>query len=91
MQKIKSGLQPSHMDNKWIIYFEDPWLFFHRTLTGNCIFKIHIICKDFNCEIDSINVNGDPEQYKISDDEKVEDFLEIFKYFIEAKLGGSYG
>ena len=46
LKKVKEGSQPNHMDDKWVIYFEEPWLYFHRFLTGHCIYKIHINCQN---------------------------------------------
>ena len=33
-ERIKRGCIPEQMENKWFIYFEEPWLFFHRSLDG---------------------------------------------------------
>ena len=86
MVKVKDGKEPEHMDSKWIIYFEDPWLYFHRFLTGICMYKVHIIWIDSNYEIDKILINGDPELYKINDENAEELFLEIFNLLLESKI-----
>jgi hypothetical protein len=39
-EKIKIGLIPQQMEDKWFIYFEEPWLYLHRSWSGNCIFKV---------------------------------------------------
>ena len=32
--KLFRGLIPRQMEDKWFIYFENDWLFFHRSWTG---------------------------------------------------------
>lgn len=86
MQKVKKGKEPNHMDDKWIVYFKDSWLYFHRFLTGNCIYKVHIICKEFNCEINNLLVNGDADQYDFDELNEVAFFEELFDVFISSKI-----
>src|SRR5262249_61512865 len=35
--RLRAGLVPQEMEDRWFIYFEDPWLFLHRSWTGFCI------------------------------------------------------
>ena len=37
---IKRGLIPEGMKDKWFIFFEEPWLYFHGGWTGASIFGI---------------------------------------------------
>ncbi len=37
---MKLGLLPEAMEDKWFIYFEHPILFFHRSWTGDLIYRI---------------------------------------------------
>ena len=39
-ERMKRGLIPKQMEDKWFIYFEEPWFFFHRSWTGPCIYAI---------------------------------------------------
>jgi hypothetical protein len=86
LTKIKEGSQPNHMDDKWVIYFEDPWLYFHRFLTGICFYKVRITCRESNCEIDKVMINGDPELYNFHKQDGMELFLEIFDLFLQGKI-----
>ncbi|MGB6299866.1 MAG: hypothetical protein WBF90_27350 [Rivularia sp. (in: cyanobacteria)] len=36
------GLIPKRMEDKWFIYLEDNWLYFHRSWSGFCIFKVRL-------------------------------------------------
>lgn len=38
--RLKEGLVPKEMEDKWFIYYEDPHLFFHRSWTGQPVYRI---------------------------------------------------
>jgi hypothetical protein len=38
--QMKRGLIPRQMEDKWFIYFEESWIYFHRSWTGACIYGI---------------------------------------------------
>ncbi|MEO1764928.1 MAG: hypothetical protein AAFR83_23925, partial [Cyanobacteria bacterium J06629_18] len=56
------GLIPVSMDDKWFIYLEDDWLYFHRSWTGFCIFKVRLEKFEDGYQIAEAWVNDDPEQ-----------------------------
>jgi hypothetical protein len=37
--KLRMGLIPQQMEDKWFIYYEKDWLYFHRSWTGDGIYK----------------------------------------------------
>jgi ADP-ribosyl-[dinitrogen reductase] hydrolase len=37
--KMKNGLIPEEMEDKWFIYYEKGFLHFHRSWTGHGLFK----------------------------------------------------
>ena len=39
---MMNGHKPKSMDDKWFIYYEAPWLYFHRSWTGHCIYKLKL-------------------------------------------------
>src|SRR5665648_70840 len=41
--KLTSGLIPHVMEDKWFIFYENDWLFFHRSWTGFGLFKAQLI------------------------------------------------
>jgi len=41
--KLQNGLIPEQMEDKWFIYFDDNWIYFHRSWTGNGIYRTQII------------------------------------------------
>lgn len=38
--RLKAGLIPRIMEDKWFIYYEEPHLFFHRSWTGQPIYRL---------------------------------------------------
>ncbi len=40
IERISKGLIPQEMEDKWFIYFEEPYLFLHRSWTGQPVFKL---------------------------------------------------
>ncbi len=57
------GLIPKEMEDKWFIYLEDNWLYFHRSWTGFCIYQLHLEKIDDNYKVASAWVNRDSKQY----------------------------
>ncbi len=44
-ETIKLGLLPEAMEDKWFIYFEPPTLYFHRSWTGDLIYRVTLDCE----------------------------------------------
>lgn len=38
--RIKRGVIPEEMEDKWFIFFEEPWLYFHRSWTGEGVYGV---------------------------------------------------
>lgn len=38
--RLRKGLVPSAMEDKWFVYYEAPYLFFHRSWTGQPVYRI---------------------------------------------------
>ncbi len=67
--QIRMGLIPEQMEDKWFIYWEDDALYFHRSWTGHCIYVVHFAHDADNWRMVQAEVNRDPEQYRMFDDE----------------------
>ncbi len=66
--QIQLGLIPQQMEDKWFIYWEEPWLRFHRSWTGLCIYEVRLEEADGVCSVTEAWANRDPEQYTETDD-----------------------
>ena len=87
-EKIKLGLIPDSMDDKWFDYFEGGWIYLHRSWTGNLIYKAEIhstsqgnyLIKDFWAE-------RDKERWKTeSSEEIIQSFKSHISYLITRSI-----
>lgn len=79
--KIQAGHLPESMEDKWFIFYQDNWLYFHRSWTGHCIYKVKLKITDEGADIDEAWVTRDSEQYRnnvIAEDINI--LLSLIKY-----------
>jgi hypothetical protein len=62
-EQIKLGYIPKDADDKWFIFFEDDWLYFHRSLTGICIYGVQLSSLSSGVRITSAWATRDREVY----------------------------
>ena len=73
--KIKNGLIPEEMEDKWFIFYENNWLYFHRSWTGYGIYKAEIIEKNSSYYINEFFVERNKEKYRCeNENEDIENF-----------------
>jgi hypothetical protein len=77
------GLVPQDMEDKWFIYFEGPWLLFHRSWTGACIYGLHLERSPGGSRVVDSWVSRAPAQYKGND---VEYDRKLLRFLIDALL-----
>jgi hypothetical protein len=63
--KIKNGFVPQSMDDRWFIFFENGWLYFHRSWTGYCIFQVRFRAHGPGYQVAKSWINQNPRQYRI--------------------------
>ena len=63
--KLTRGFIPQQMEDKWFIYYDEGWLYFHRSWTGFGIYKAQIfkehygyLIKDFWAERNFVKYQG---------------------------------
>jgi 8-oxo-dGTP diphosphatase len=66
--RIKEGFIPESMDDKWFVFFEEPWLYLHRSWTGFCIYQVRFERAGEDVRVAEVLANRDPEQYRETDD-----------------------
>jgi hypothetical protein len=62
--RISEGFIPRQMENHWFVYFDEPWLYLHRSWTGFCIFKARFEHTGDKHVLAEVWVNRDDSQYK---------------------------
>jgi hypothetical protein len=85
-EKLSFGLMPMSMDEKWYMFLEDDWLYFHRSWTGKCIYQLMFEKKGSDYLIKKALVNRDETQYKETDLEHDE---RLIMFIIENLLLGN--
>jgi hypothetical protein len=83
MKRIRRGVVPQQMEDKWFIYWKDDSLFFHRSWTGFCIYVVGFAAEDDSYRMIEADVNQDPEQYKETSDEKD---AEMISYLVDVLM-----
>ena len=66
------------MEDKWFVYFEDGWLYLHRSWTGSLIYWLRLDGCPAGVRVVESWVNRDSEQYRETDtayDRLMLDFL----------------
>ena len=66
---LSVGLIPSEMEDKWFIFAEGDELFFHRSWTGFCIYRLRVQRQERGYSVAEAWVNRDQSQYRSTDDE----------------------
>jgi len=41
-ERMRLGHIPQDMADKWFVFFEEGWLYFHRSWTGLCIYAVRL-------------------------------------------------
>ena len=66
--KLKKGLIPCQMEDKWFIFCENDWLFFHRSWTGLGILKSQLIKDQEGYSVNEFWAERNHEKYSNEDD-----------------------
>lgn len=84
--KLSKGLVPQPMEDKWFVYYENEWLYFHRSRTGYGIYKAKLNKETDGYSITEFWTERNHEKYKNNDDDTD---VGIFKFLIAGALLGS--
>jgi len=87
MQKIRVGLIPEQMEDKWFAFYEDDTLFLHRSWTGLCVYQARFSPQGDDYALVGARVNRNPEQYKSEDDAHD---ARLLLYLIDVLLLGQF-
>src|ERR1700722_2599904 len=64
LERMKRGLIPQQMEDKWFIYFDEPWLYFHRSWTGARIYAVRFESSAAGASAVESWVSRDSTQYR---------------------------
>jgi hypothetical protein len=66
-ERLKVGHIPEEMEDKWFTFFEQPWLYLHRSWTGYCVYQVRFEQIGGGSRVAEVLVSRDPEQYRETD------------------------
>ena len=67
-QRLRAGLWPESMDDKWIVFLGDSALDLWRSWTGYCIYRLPAHPAGDGVAVGPMLVNGDSQQYRRTGD-----------------------
>src|ERR1700692_4550307 len=80
-ERIKQGYIPEDMDDRWFLFYEDGWLYIHRSWTGFCIYQLRFEQEGNVAVVREALVTRDPEQYRLSDIEKEQILIRTILFY----------
>lgn len=66
-ERIREGSVPQEMEDKWFAFYEEPWLYLHRSWTGFGIYQVRFEPAGDGARVAEVLVSRDPEQYTGTD------------------------
>jgi len=82
-ERMRLGHIPEDMDDKWFVFFEDGWLYFHRSWTGACIYALWLDGSPNGVRVVDGWVSRDADQYTSID---IESDRRIVQQLIQSRL-----
>ncbi len=63
-ERLRRGLVPQQMEDKWFAFYEAPWLFLHRSWTGLCIYGVELREEGDGAVVVGAWANRAPDEYR---------------------------
>lgn len=79
--RVKRGNIPQEMEDKWFIFHEDGWVYFHRSWTGFCIYQVRFEQIDDAVVAKESWVTRDLGQYRNTDLDEDRQQLQILFFY----------
>ncbi|MCQ2480294.1 MAG: hypothetical protein MJ120_06585 [Clostridia bacterium] len=78
--RLKKGHLPEEMEDRWLYYYEDGKVYFHRSWSGICVYIVEL---NYRHNKHLVTVNRDENQYSNTDiDEDIETINELLDIYI---------
>ena len=72
---LTQGFIPRQMEDKWFIFFEEPYLFLHRSWTGQAVYRVRIERHEEGFQVTDAVCARDAVQREPEDEAKLLEFL----------------
>jgi hypothetical protein len=63
--RIAAGLVPQQMEDKWFIYYEPPYLIFHRSWTGQPVYRLMFATRGDRAVVEEALISRDVADVRI--------------------------
>ena len=67
--RIRRGLIPVEMEDKWFMFWEADSLFLHRSWTGHCVYRVEFQSSGDRFQVARASVSSDNEHYRRGSDQ----------------------
>lgn len=84
-ERLREGLVPRAMEDKWFVFLEGDWLYFHRSWSGAAIYGLRLEFHANEVRVVDSWVNRDSGQYRNTDTAYDR---ELLRFIIDALLLG---
>lgn len=71
MARLRDGLLPEEMEDKWLVVWNDGGLDVHRSWTGHHLFRATFEAAPFGERVARLTVNRDQDQFKADGDDRL--------------------
>jgi hypothetical protein len=82
--RLQQGHVPLDMDDRWFVFYEEPWLYLHRSWTGFCVYQVRFEPTTDEVRCAESLVNRESRQYRMTDDDRDVLFL---KFLLDGYAG----
>ena len=65
--RLREGLVPEAMEDKWFVYYQEGWLYLHRSWTGSLVYWLRLDESAGAARVVESFVSRDASQYKETD------------------------
>jgi len=67
-RRIQEGHIPHQMEDKWFSFYEEPWLYLHRSWTGYCVYQVRFELSENRARPMESLANRDQEQHRSTEE-----------------------
>ena len=60
---LRQGFVPASKDDRWFVFFEEDWLYFHRSRGGACIYALRLDRLGEGAKVGRSWVNRNPDEH----------------------------
>ncbi|OOQ61406.1 hypothetical protein [Mucilaginibacter pedocola] len=82
-EPFREGIYAGSMDEKWNIFMLNDILYFSRSWTDNCIFKVYTESKADSVLLKSVDFSNDASQYRFKE---IQEAVDLVKWVIQLYL-----